>query len=203
MGITQANMPNQFRFGLPSTFVSKEANDRYMKVLNKNKMIHSSVLDYLNSTIISIDSPSYNISTASQKVKYGKEIQWKGAGNVVDYFSKEVDVVFSLAEGAINYVIMLDMILNYTTHATQEYTMPLIIECIDRHEDVIFEIRFKSLILKSLPSLNFATNSMEFANKTFSMTFTFNYIDILYPAAGVEMLSNTKTDEKWGNDFYS
>jgi hypothetical protein len=196
------NMPNQFRFGLPSSFISKSANDRYMKILEKNKMLHASVVDYLNSSIQEIVSPGFNLTTASQKFKNGKVIEWKSAGNVIDYFDKEVEVVFQLGEGAFNYLMIMDILLNYTTHATQEYAEPLIIECIDRHSDVIFEIRFRSIILKSLPSLSFATNNMEFSNKTFSLGFTFNYIDIRYPAMDVEITSNTKADEKWGNDFY-
>ena len=179
-----------FIFNLPTDFVSPEAEEQYMKMIRKNRIPAESVVSYLNSAIKEIAFPSMSFDLPMQNHKYGKEITWKSSKNVYDTFTKELDITFKSINSHLNYFIMLDMCVNHYLDVQRTYDSPLHIRILDKHKDAIFEIRFRSVNLKGLSEnrLNYADLATE--EKTFTMTFAYNYMDIGFLLTDQDIISD-------------
>ena len=51
---------------------------------------------------------------------------------------------------------------------------------LDKDGDVIFTINYKEVLLKSISEQRLSYNVTDFSEKTFTITFTYNFIDIIY-----------------------
>ena len=180
-----------FIFNLPSDFVPPDAEEKFMKMIRKNRIPAENIVSYLNSAIKEIAFPGLSFELPMQNQKYGKEITWKSSKNVYDTFTKELDITFKSINSHLNYFIMLDMCVNHYLDVVHTYDSPLFIRILDKHKDAIFEIRFRSVNLKGLSEnrLNYSDLSIE--EKTFTMTFAYNYIDIDYLLTGTDIIQNS------------
>ena len=57
---------SQFIFNLPSNFIKQEIIDTYSPILEKNWIQYENVIDYINSTIKSVNFPGVGIDMPKQ-----------------------------------------------------------------------------------------------------------------------------------------
>lgn len=188
MNLTTLN--NQFHYNLPLDFVPAAYEERYMKMLGDKRKLYSSVLDYLNSTIQSISFPGVNFPTVSnpQNLKR-KQIKWKTVGNIYDLFDSEITVTFLNVDSNLNYVIFMDILMNHYLNVDRPYDAAMVITVIDQNRNALYHLQYRDVIWTGISGNNFAFNDQTIQNKTFTMTFTYNFIDFEYVADKVDIIS--------------
>lgn len=166
-------------FNLPSDFLSQSVIETYTPILEKNWVQYENVIDYLNSTIKEISAPGLSVETPTQRIKRGKEINYKPATNINDIMaSRELDITFRSVDSDLNYWILWDMFVKHYLDVNALFVTPFILQAVDIHRDVIYQINFREVILKTQSELRFSYNDQAFNEKTFTLTFSFNFIDI-------------------------
>lgn len=171
---------NQFIFLLPSDFIDKEMYDRLQRIIDNLHMPYDNILDYINSTIKEITFPSLSFDSKDMTIKYGKKIEYKEAGNVFDKFQNELDITFKSVDSHMNYFMMVQILIEYYMNNRREYLPYISLQVIDIHGDLIYTILFKDIIFKSLSELRMSYNVQEADEKTFSITFRYNWLDIIW-----------------------
>lgn len=190
---------NRFYFNLPTDFLPTEVEEKWLRILHKNHVLYASTLEYLTSTLQDVVFPSVTFETPKQTKHRGKEVQWKDAKNIYDSMSKTVELVFKSVDSNLNYLIMWDA-LNSTkldTNRTNDSNMFLFV--LDRHKDVIIQATFRSVILTGITDIKFSFGDNVGENKTFTVSFTYNYLDIVSPIDNRDLLTNDKSIEARSN----
>jgi len=153
------------------------------------------VIDYLNSTIKEISSPGLSVDTPIQRIKRGKEINYKPATNINDIMaSRELDITFRSVDQDLNYWLLFDMFVKHYLDVESLFVTPFILQAVDIHRDVIYQINFREVILKTQSELRFSYSDQAFSEKTFTMTFSFNFIDIEFKLDESKVLGLSESD---------
>ena len=164
--------------------------ERYMPLLTANRKVYSSVIDYLNSTVQSISFPGIKFPIVSNpQVLKRKKINWKSVGNIYDMFDDTVTVTFANVDGNVNYLMMLDCLMNHYLNVDQPYDKPMIITIIDRNRKALYHVQFRDVIWTGMSENTFAFNDQTLQNKTFTTTFTYNFIDFQYLGDGNDIIT--------------
>jgi hypothetical protein len=170
---------SQFIFNLPSDFLQQEIIQTYMPILEKNWIQYENVIDYINSTIKSVNFPGIGIEMPKQINMRGKERQFKPAKNVQDITSThDLTVTFRSVDSDLNYWLMFDILTKHYLDVDNSWVNPFTITCVDIHRDAIYVIRFYEIILKGLSENTFNYNQQKVTSKEFTMSFHFNFYDI-------------------------
>ncbi len=170
---------SQFIFNLPSDFLQQEIIETYMPILEKNWIQYENVIDYINSTIKSVNFPGIGIEMPKQINMRGKERQFKPAKNVQDITSThDLTVTFRSVDSDLNYWLMFDILTKHYLDVENSWVNPFTITCVDIHRDAIYVIRFYEIILKGLSENTFNYNQQKVTSKEFTMNFHFNFYDI-------------------------
>lgn len=170
---------SQFIFNLPSDFLKPEILNTYTPVLEKNWVQYENVIDYLNSTIKSVNFPGISFDMPKQTLIRGKERQYKPAKNVQDITTThELTITFRSVDSDLNYWLTFDILNKHYLDVENSFVMPFTITCVDIHRDAIYVVRFYEIILKSLSDLTFNYSQQKVTAKEFTMTFHFNFYDI-------------------------
>lgn len=181
---------NKFVFNLPSDFLPPGVETKWIKFLQKNHVYYATVLDYLSSTIQEVVFPSLNFESPKQTKKFGKEIQWKDAKNIYDSMSKQVDVVFKNVDGNLNYLIMWDALNSAKLDLDRPNDSNMFMFVVDRYNDVVVQVTFRSVILKGITDVKFSFGESVGDNKTFTVSFTYNYTDVFSPLDSKDLLTD-------------
>ncbi len=172
-------MVNQFIFNLPSDFIKQEIINTYTPILEKNWVQYENVIDYVNSTIKSVNFPGVGIDMPKQTNMRGKERQFKPAKNVQDITSThDLTVTFRSVDSDLNYWLVFDILTKHYLDVDNAWVNPFTITCVDIHRDAIYVIRFYEIILKGLSDNTFNYSQQKVNSKEFTMTFHFNFYDI-------------------------
>jgi hypothetical protein len=170
---------SQFIFNLPSDFLQQEIIETYMPILEKNWIQYENVIDYINSTIKSVNFPGLGFDIPKQINMRGKERQFKPAKNVQDITSThDLTVTFRSVDSDLNYWLMFDILTKHYLDVENSWVNPFTITCVDIHRDAIYVIRFYEIILKGLSENTFNYNQQKVSAKEFTMNFHFNFYDI-------------------------
>jgi hypothetical protein len=170
---------SQFIFNLPSDFLQQQIIDTYTPILEKNWIQYENVIDYLNSTIKSVNFPGLGFDMPKQINMRGKERQFKPAKNVQDITSThDLTVTFRSVDSDLNYWLMFDILTKHYLDVENSWVNPFTITCVDIHRDAIYVIRFYEIILKGLSENTFNYNQQKVTSKEFTMNFHFNFYDI-------------------------
>lgn len=170
---------SQFIFNLPGDFLQQEVLNTYTPILEKNWIQYENVIDYINSTIKSVNFPGISFDMPKQTLIRGKERQYKPAKNVQDITTThDLTIGFRAVDSDLNYWLMFDILTKHYLDVERAFVMPFTITCVDIHRDGIYVIRFYEIILKSLSDLTFNYSQQKVAAKEFTMTFHFNFYDI-------------------------
>ena len=170
---------SQFIFNLPSDFIKQEIINTYTPILEKNWVQYENVIDYVNSTIKSVNFPGVGIDMPKQTNMRGKERQFKPAKNVQDITSThDLTVTFRSVDSDLNYWLMFDIISKHYLDTENSWVNPFTITCVDIHRDAIYVIRFYEIVLKSLSDNTFNYSQQKVNPKDFTIGFHFNFYDI-------------------------
>lgn len=170
---------SQFIFNLPSNFIKQEIIDTYSPILEKNWIQYENVIDYINSTIKSVNFPGVGIEMPKQTNMRGKERQFKPSKNVQDITSThDLTVTFRSVDSDLNYWLTFDILTKHYLDVENSFVNPFTITCVDIHRDAIYVIRFYEIILKGLSDNTFNYSQQKVNAKEFTMNFHFNFYDI-------------------------
>jgi hypothetical protein len=170
---------SQFIFNLPSDFLPTEIVETYMPILEKNWIQYENVIDYINSTIKSVNFPGISFDMPKQITVRGKERQFKPAKNVQDITTThDLTVTFRSVDSDLNYWLMFDIISKHYLDTDNSFVNPFTITCVDIHRDAIYVIRFYEIILKGLSDNTFNYSQQKVNAKDFTINFHFNFYDI-------------------------
>lgn len=174
-----SSQSSQFVFNLPQSFVPTEVLNTYTPILEKNWIQYHNVIDYLNSTIKSVNFPGISFDMPKQIVMRGKERSFKPAKNVQDITTThELQITFRSVDSDLNYWLLFDIITKHYLDVENQWLDPFTVTCVDIHRDAIYVIRFYEIILKSLSDNDFNYSQQKTNAKEFTMTFNFNFYDI-------------------------
>lgn len=183
---------SQFIFNLPSTFLPNQLISRYQPILEKNWVQYENVIDYLNSTIVSVNFPGVSFNMPTQIRMRGKERNFKPATNVQDIITtRELQVTFRAVDSDLNYWLMFDIINEHYLDVTEQFLDPFTITCVDIHRDAIYVIKFFEIILRSLSDKNFNYSQQKIRASEFTLTFNFNFYDIEFLLDKSKVLETT------------
>ena len=164
---------------MPSTFLPNELISSYQPILEKNWVQYENVVDYLNSTIKSVNFPGISFDMPSQIRMRGKERNFKPSKNPQDITTtRELQVTFRSVDADLNYWLMFDIINKHYLDVENAFLDPFTITCVDIHRDAIYVIKFFEIILRSLSDNNFNYSQQKVNAKEFTLTFNFNFYDI-------------------------
>lgn len=169
---------SQFIFNLPVTFLAEEKYDQFEKLMIKNFVPYDSALDYLSSTIKDIVIPNLAFDNSEQVKKYGKKVYWKETGMIWDKFTPEVDITFRSVDSHLNYFMLLEILVEAYLNTRKYWVDMFNISILDKDGNLIYTILFREILLKSISELRLAYNIQDLSEKTFTITFSFNWIDI-------------------------
>jgi hypothetical protein len=180
-----------FIFQFPVDFVSARLYARFQRFLDSKHMPYDNVLDYLNSTIKEIVFPSVSYENVEQRIKYGKKRSFRPATNVLDTFQPELDITFRSVDSHMNYFMMEDILQEFYQTAKRHWIPFFSLHILDTNGDLLYTVIFKDNLLKTLSEQRLTYQNQDFSEKPFTMTFKFNYLDILY-----EIKDNNLEDSK-------
>lgn len=170
---------SQFVFNLPSDFLQQEIINTYTPILEKNWIQYENVIDYLNSTIKSINYPGLSVQTPEQRLIRGKTRAYKPATNVQDILSThELAVVFRSVDADLNYWLAYDVFVKHYLDVENIFINPFTITAVDIWRDAIYRIKFFELIAISLSDNTFDYSQQKTNAKEFTLTFKFNFTDV-------------------------
>ena len=174
-----SSQPSSFIFNLPSDFIRPEIIKTYQPILEKNWVQYENVIDYLNSTIKSVNFPGLNFEMPRQILMRGKERQYKPSKNNQDIATThELTVTFRSVDSDLNYWLMFDLLSKHYLDVENLFINPFMITCVDIHRDEIYVIRFREIIMKSLSENTFNYSQQKVTPKDFTATFHFNFYNI-------------------------
>ena len=173
-----STLNNQFVFNISENFITPEIEEKYSPILEANKHLYPSIINYINSNILSITSPSIELGRVTQTLSYGKKIDWLDARPTMDDFSHEVTIKFRDVDSSLLYFIILDLIVSSKNDVENNYVPNISVTVIDKNRMAYLRQVYKSCLLKSLPEKNFNNNENIVNDPTFSLSFSFNYISI-------------------------
>lgn len=174
---------SQFIFNLPSDFLPQEILVTYAPILEKNWVQYENVIDYINSTIKSVNFPGLSFDMPSQTMMRGKRREFKPAKNVQDIVTtRELTINFRSVDADLNYWLLYDILNKHYLDVENAFINPFTISCLDIHRDAIYTIRFYEIIIKGLSDLIFNYNQQKLNPKEFTLTSHFNFHDIVFLA---------------------
>jgi hypothetical protein len=174
-----SSQSSQFIFNLPGDFLPAEIIETYGPILEKNWIQYDNVIDYLNSTMKSVNFPGISFDMPKQITMRGKERNFKPAKNIQDIVTtRELQVTFRSVDSDLNYWLMFDIISKHYLDTENSWLNPFTITALDIHRDAIYVIKFYEIILKSLSDNDFNYSQQKVSAKEFTMTFNFNFYDI-------------------------
>lgn len=187
-----SSQSSQFVFNLPLSFLQPEIIESYSKILDKNWVQYDNIIDYLNSTIKSVNFPGLSFDGPEQILMRGKRRTFKPAKNVQDIVSNsELQVIFRSVDSDLNYWLLFDILNKHYLDVVNQYLNPFTITCVDIHRDALYVIKFYEIILKSLSDNNFSYSNQKITSKEFTLTFKFNFYDIEFLLDKSKVLETT------------
>jgi hypothetical protein len=164
---------------LPSDILPAEIIETYSPILEKNWIQYENVIDYINSTMKSVNFPGISFDMPRQIVMRGKERHFKPSKNIQDIVTThELQVTFRSVDSDLNYWLMFDIISKHYLDTENSWVNPFTITALDIHRDAIYVIKFYEIILKSLSDNDFNYSQQKVSAKEFTMTFNYNFYDI-------------------------
>ena len=170
---------SQFIFNLPVNFIPTELIETYQPILEKNWIQYENVIDYLNSTIKSVNFPGMTLEMPQQILVRGKQRNFKPSKNIQDIITtRDLTVTLRSVDSDLNYWLMFDILSKHYLDTENAFLTPFTIACVDIHRDAIYVIKFYEIIFKSLSDNTFNYSQQKVNSKEFTLTFNFNFYEI-------------------------
>ena len=137
------------------------------------------MIDYLNSTIKSVNFPGISFDMPMQIRMRGKERNFKPAKNPQDIITtRQLQVTLRSVDSDLNYWLLFDILNKHYLDVENQWLDPFTITCVDIHRDAIYVIKFYEIIINSLSENMFNYSDQKVTSKDFVLTFNFNFYDI-------------------------
>ncbi|MCK9416011.1 hypothetical protein M0Q97_05060 [Candidatus Dojkabacteria bacterium] len=189
---------SQFIFNLPIDFIEPYLYDQFQKLMDKNFVPYDSVVEYLSSTIKEIVFPSSSYENREQVLKRGKVVAWKDSKSVFDTFTNEIDITFRSVDSYINYFMLLQILVEFYLNNKKEQIPMFNIQILDKDGSLIYTIIFDEVLLKSIGELRLGYQMYDIGEKTFTITFRYNFLDIRWEIDGDKSIFDIPIDFKPG-----
>jgi hypothetical protein len=174
-----SSQSSQFIFNLPSDFLKPEIINSYTPILEKNWVQYENVIDYLNSTILSVNFPGIGFDMPRQINMRGKERKFKPSKNIQDITTThELTVNFRSVDSDLNYWLLFDILSKHYLDVENSWIKPFTITALDIHRDAVYMIKFYEIVMRTLSDNTFNYSQQKVNSKVFNMTFNFNFYDI-------------------------
>lgn len=173
-----SSMSNAFIFNLPQDFLTEDAILEYRVLLEKNYIQYDNVLDYLNSTIKSVNYPGLSFEMPEQMQPFGKKISYKPAKNIQDLSSRELTLTFRSVDSDLNYWILQKIFYDQYLDSENLFIKPFTITALDVNRDAIYNIIFKQIIAYTLSENTFDYSQQKIINKEFTLNIKYNFIEM-------------------------
>ena len=174
-----SSQASQFIFNMPQNFLKPEILQTYTPILEKNWVQYENVIDYINSTIKSVNFPGISFDMPKQITVRGKERYFKPSKNIQDITTThELTVTFRSVDSNLNYMLLLDILSKHYLDTDNAFIDPFTITSVDMHRDAIYIIRFYEIIFKAQSDNTFNYSQQKVTAQEFTITFHFNFYDI-------------------------
>lgn len=179
-----------FRFILPKDFIPAELEDKYSKLLNKDKNVIITPIDYLNESIQGINFPGISNLLIEQDQYSHSGLR----GNIIEPARKnityntmsplsqipqEVDVTFRQNQGLYNYFMIYEIILYKTLKENHKKYFDdfFRIDILSEYGNPVVKIMLDQPMVDGIEGLSFNYNKVERSSETFDVKFKFNNIN--------------------------
>jgi hypothetical protein len=194
---------NQFLFNLPVDFLSKYLYEKFQIWLDNMRMPYDNALDYLSSTIKEVVFPSVTYENVTQRLYGGKTVDYKSAKNVFDTYQHDLDVTFRSVDSHTNFFMMQEILTEFWLNTRKPYVPYFSLSILDKNGDLIYTVLFKNILLKSQGENRFQYQKQDFGENTFSITFSYNYLDIIWELRKSPMDEGTSIfDLPYGSGYW-
>jgi len=170
---------NSFYFVFPKGFFPPATQDKYFQYIKSQSIPYDTLTQYMNSTIQSVTFPSLQATSVTQTRPLGKTITYQSATPIQNMFSQGFNVSFRMAEGFINYFVMMETLLEHLNFKNPSlFVENLPLQILNNNGDVISTVQFKGVIISSLSelNLNYTQNAPTVTN--FTVGFNYNYLSV-------------------------
>ena len=180
MGFAVNSNQDLFIFNFPSDFVPLAVNEKYQPHLKNYHKPFATILDYLNSEIKEINLPGLTAPTVEQTKFYGKKRAFRGSISPYDTYTREFTGVMRDVDSITNYWMIQDLYLNHYIKVGKPFLDPFVVTTLDTQDREQFKLYFREVLFKGTSDLVLANERKEGEQKTFTLSFAFNYLDIEY-----------------------
>ena len=191
-----------FVFNFPKDFLPKEIEEKYYRIINKDKSVIRNPIDYLNESIQGIDFPGftdilveqkqYSVSHPENKTPQ-KGIPVKRISiepertnvsynpkNILSQLAAEFSVTFRKNQGLYNYFMIYETIFHkalkeYAGVTKQDEVFEIFI--LSETGKIMGRIKLFQPRIEGIEGLTFSYNKLERQSETFDVKFQFNNID--------------------------
>lgn len=171
---------NAFIFQLPIDFLTPYLYEKFQIFLDNMRMPYDNALDFLSSTIKEIVFPSVSYDNVTQRLYGGKTVDYKSAKNVFDTYQHDLDITFRSVDSHTNYMMMQEVLTEFWLNTRKPYIPYFALSILDKNGDLVYTVLFKNILLKSKGENRFQYQKQDFGENTFSITFSYNYLDIIW-----------------------
>lgn len=175
-----SSQSNQFIFQFPVDFLTPYLYEKFQIFLDNNRMPYDNALDYLNSSIKEVVFPSITYENVTQRLYGGKSVDYKSAKNIYDTFQHDLDITFRSIDSHSNYFMMQEVLDEFYLNTRKPYIPYFSLSILDKNGDLIYTVLFKNILLKAQGELRLQYQKQDFGENTFSITFSYNYLDIIW-----------------------
>lgn len=185
-----------FRFTFPKTFLPTEVEEKYSTIINQDKNIITTPIDYLNESIQGISIPGIQELTMEQDQhsthegsihktsKYNqvepirKNITYSPA-NPLSQIQMEFNVTFRQNQGLYNYFMLYETIFYKILKANDKQYLDDVfyVDILNEHGVPVSRIKILQPYIDGIDGLQFNYNKTERSMETFDVKFKFNNID--------------------------
>lgn len=176
---------NSFYFVFPKGFFPSGVQDKYFQYIKSQSIPYDTLTQYMNSTIQSVSFPSLQVDNVTQTRPLGKTITYQSATPIQNMFSQGFNVTFRMAEGFINYFVMLETMLEHLNFKNPNlFVENLPLQILDNNGNVIVTAKFKGVTIASLSELTLNYTQNNPTATSFSAGFNYNYLSLDLNMAG-------------------
>lgn len=171
---------NQFVFSFPIDFVPKDIQDKYKGHLTNTHSVYDDVVDYMNSTILSINFPGLTFPVSTQTHKFGKEIAYRAAQAPYDTYDREFTVKIESIDNHANYFMMQDILMFHYINTQALFVDPMTIIILDQNRDEQWRYELREIVFTKISPIEFGYQNAKQDLATFTVGFRCNFIDNVY-----------------------
>ena len=176
------NLPQMFTFRFPQTFFYKEVCDRWEPFVRRMKLPFSTVCDFMNSQVQSVDFPDISLSGETQQ-QGQYETAYPAGRELGPELTKALSVRLKLTESYMTYWILFDQIdwyLKYGSAHKPVFMDPLALTFLNQKGFGMVTFEFRNVIPEGLTGLPPSFAAQAAASKTVDFRMRYTRYDVTY-----------------------